>query len=82
METPPRRLGGYLWDSGDPARLVFLGAEIAPRAGTAPAYGEATPTSTAGILERIGDFRYRLVVRGSTPGSLDAWEMTAAPAPR
>jgi len=82
LETAPRRLGGYLWDSQDPERLVFLGAEIAPRAKTAPVYGEETPSSTAGILERIGDFRYRLVVRGNTPGSLDAWEMTAAPAPR
>lgn len=80
METTARRLGGYLWDSSDGRRLVFLGAEIAPRARTAPPYGEGG-SSTAGIFERIGDFRYRLVVRGREPGAVDVYELIAAPPP-
>jgi hypothetical protein len=38
--------------------------------------------STAGFLERIGDFRYRLVVRGPRQGTADVYELTAAPGPR
>ena len=78
LETPARRIGGYLWESADSRRLVFLGAAFAPPARTAPPY--ATPgASTAGLFERIGDFRYRLIVRGSAPGTLDVYELVAAP---
>jgi hypothetical protein len=82
IETPARRIGGYLWDSADPRRLVFLGADFAPPARAAPAYGGSSSASTAGLFERIGDFRYRLAVRGATPGSLDVYELVAAPAER
>jgi hypothetical protein len=81
VDTPARRIGGYLWDSADPRRLVFLGADFAPPARAAPAYGSA-PGSTAGLFERIGDFRYRLVVRGQAAGTLDVYELVAAPAER
>ena len=77
VETPARRLGGFLWETRGGQRLVFLGAEFAPRERTAPAYGD--PSSTAGIFERIGDFRYRLIVRGAVPETLDIWELVAAP---
>lgn len=79
IETPLRRLGGFLWPSTDPLRLVYLAAGFAPPARTAPAYGTAPGASTAGLFERIGDFRYRLVVRGPTPGTADVWELVAAP---
>jgi Domain of unknown function (DUF4893) len=82
IETPARRIGGYLWDSADSRRLIFLGADFAPPARTAPAYGAVPSASTAGILERIGDFRYRLVVRGQAAGTIDAYELVAAPAAR
>ncbi|HEY0012549.1 MAG TPA: DUF4893 domain-containing protein [Allosphingosinicella sp.] len=82
LETPARRLGGYLWPSADGRRMVFLGAGFAPPARSAPAYSEAAGTNTAGIFERIGDFRYRLAVRGPSPGTVDLYELVAAPAER
>lgn len=81
-ETPSRRLGGLLRETSSKDRLVFLGAEIAPRARTAPPYGDPPSASTAGVFERLGDFRYRLVVRGNSPGTIDIYELVAAPAPR
>ncbi|HEX8525384.1 DUF4893 domain-containing protein [Allosphingosinicella sp.] len=80
IETPARRLGGYLWATSDQRQLVFLGAEFAPRASTAPPYGDPPSSSTAGLFHRIGDFRYRLVVRGASPGTIDVYELVAAPA--
>jgi hypothetical protein len=82
LETPARRLGGFLWPSGDPRRMVFLGAGFAPPARTAPAYAASAAGNTAGLLERIGDFRYRLAVRGPAPGTVDVYELVAAPAER
>lgn len=80
LETPARPLGGFLWDTNRNDRLVFLGAEFAARAQSAPAYGDPAAVSTAGLFERIGEFRYRLVVRGPVPGTLDVYELVAAPA--
>ena len=82
LETPARRLGGYLWPSADGRRMVFLGAGFAPPARTAPAYSAAAGGNTAGLFERIGDFRYRLAVRGTSPGTIDVYELIAAPAER
>jgi hypothetical protein len=82
IETPARRIGGYLWESADPRRLVFLGADFAAPARSAPAYGTNPAASTSGLLERIGDFRYRLTVRGQMAGTLDVYELVAAPAER
>lgn len=51
---------GRLWDDGD-ARLVFLGA-MAPREGEpAPAYSTEPLRDRSGVVERVGDFRWRLV---------------------
>ena len=80
LETAVRPLGGFLWDTNRDDRLVFLGAEFAARARTAPAYGDPAAVATAGLFERIGEFRYRLVVRGPVPGTLDVYELIAAPA--
>lgn len=82
LETPARRLGGFLWRSTDRRRLVFLGAAFAPPNRTAPPYSASPETSTAGLFERIGDFRYRLTVRGPVPGTADVYELSAAPAER
>ncbi|HEX8655559.1 MAG TPA: DUF4893 domain-containing protein [Allosphingosinicella sp.] len=82
LETAARPLGGFLWDTNQPGRLVFLGAEFGPRGRAAPPYGEPGAISTAGLLERIGDFRYRLVVRGPQQGTADVYELIAAPSPR
>ena len=63
-ETGVRRPGGRLWLDGD-RRLVFLGA-LAPLGGsTAPPYGADPSTDRAAVLERIGNFRWRLVFPSS-----------------
>ena len=74
------RLGGYLWELKGGSRLVFLGAAVPAGAKTAPAYGEVPAADTAGLVERVGDFRYRLVLPEPRQGSgLAIVEMVAAP---
>ena len=75
------RPGGYLWDDrGSDKRLVFLGAvalgtEKAPRA-----YADDVSRDLVGVFERIGDFRFRLVMPAPRPDSrLDVMELRAAP---
>jgi hypothetical protein len=83
LEVPGRRLGGYLWDTRENGRMVFLGTDFAPRAQSAGAYGEPAARNAAGLFQRIGDFRYRLLVRGEGAGSrLDVYDLTASPAQR
>ena len=74
------RLGGYLWELESGGRLVFLGA--APPAGgkAVPAYGDNPAWDSAGVVERIGEFRYRLVLSQPAPAAeLTVVEMVAAP---
>lgn len=74
------RLGGYLWEQKGGERLVFLGAAVAAGARTAPGYGDAPAADRGGLLERIGEFRYRLVLPEVAPASgLTVVEMIAAP---
>lgn len=76
------RLGGYLWDVKDKEELIFLGAAIPPRAKTAPAYGESRTSDRSGVVQRLGDFRYRLVIpTREGDAMLMVIEMIAAPAP-
>lgn len=80
-EIPGTRLGGYLWDQKDKDRLVFLGAAIPARVRTAPAYGENRASDRSGILQRLDDFRYRLVVpTRQGEEMLIVLDLTAAPA--
>ena len=51
---------GRLWDDGD-TRLVFLGATAAKPGVPAPAYGTQPQRDRSGVIERVGDFRWRLV---------------------
>ena len=74
------RLGGYLWELKGADRLVFLGAAVPPGRQTAPAYGEDPGRDAAGLVERIGEFRYRLTVPQGAPGAgLTVVELVAAP---
>jgi hypothetical protein len=74
------RLGGYLWELKDGERLIFLGAAVPAGARTAAAYGENPSRDTAGLVERIGDFRYRLTLPEPSPGAgLTIVELVAAP---
>jgi hypothetical protein len=74
------RVGGYLWELKGGDRLVFLGAAVPAGGRTAAAYGENAARDTAGLLERIGEFRYRLTLPEPSPGTgLSIVELVAAP---
>jgi uncharacterized protein DUF4893 len=76
------RLGGYLWEIEDGQRLVFLGAPAPASGKLATAYGEDPARDAVGLVERIGDFRYRLVLPDPAPGAgLTFVELVAAPRP-
>lgn len=67
--TGTHRPGGRLWDDGD-TRMVFLGAAAMRADGPLPAYGDNPASNQVGVVERIGDFRWRMVLPRSTPEAL------------
>lgn len=73
------RLGGYLWETKGGERLVFLGGAVPSGARTAAAYGENPTLDTSGLVERIGEFRYRLTVPEAEGPGLTVVELVAAP---
>jgi hypothetical protein len=80
--TGTHRPGGRLWDDSE-TRMVFLGSVSAKPDGPLPAYGDDPMSNQVGIVERIGDFRWRMVIPGSTrEAKLDVMELLPdAPAP-
>ncbi|MDB5709418.1 MAG: hypothetical protein JWL96_1488 [Sphingomonas bacterium] len=75
--------GGWLYPDDVTTRYVFLGARQL-RPGTASlAYGKDATRNLAGVVERIGTFRWRLVIPGAAD-TLDVYDLTpltgAAPA--
>lgn len=79
-EVRGARIGGHLWETERSDRLVFLGAALPPGADVAPAYGTLPAADVVGVVERLGEFRYRLVVW--IPGAvqkLAIFELVAAP---
>jgi hypothetical protein len=74
------RFGGYLWELKGGERLVFLGGAVPAGARTPLAYGDDPSRDSAGMVERIGEFRYRLILPEPAPGvGLTVVEMLAAP---
>jgi hypothetical protein len=83
--TPGATQGAGLADiaaaPGRDQRLVFLGATADRPGAAAPAYGAAADRDRAGILERVGEFRWRLTlpwVAGGPP--IELLELTPDPA--
>jgi hypothetical protein len=76
-QTGSQRPAGRLWEDDQPDRLIFLGSlalgdEEQPRA-----YGEDPKRDMAGVLERIGPFRWRLVIPWPQDSSkLHVFELT------
>lgn len=67
------RPAGRLWPDGE-RRLVFLGAVMRAGDRKTPAYGDDPAADAAGILERTGDFQWRLVLLRPRDG-LDVVEL-------
>jgi hypothetical protein len=76
-QTGSQRPAGRLWEDDDATRLVFLGS-LALGDETAPlAYGDDPKRNMAGVLERIGPFKWRLVIPWpQSTSKLDVFELT------
>ena len=76
-QTGSERPAGRLWEDDRPDRLIFLGSLALGTEQQPLAYGEDPRRDMAGVLERIGPFRWRLVIpwpQGSS--KLDLFELT------
>ena len=76
-QTGSQRPAGRLWEDDDPQRLIFLGSLALGAEDQPKAYGEDPQRDMAGVVERIGPFRWRLVIpwpRGTA--KLDVFELT------
>ncbi|WP_265530585.1 DUF4893 domain-containing protein [Sphingomicrobium marinum] len=74
-QTGSQRPTGRLWDAGD--RYVFLGSLALGNEREPLAYGEDPSRDMAGVWERIGNFRWRLVIPyPRTGGIVDVFELT------
>lgn len=76
-QTGSQRPAGRLWEDDDPNRLVFLGSLALGNEDQPLAYGDDPKRNMAGVLERIGAFRWRLVIPWPQSSSkLDVFELT------
>lgn len=78
-QTGTERPGGWLHPDGD-RQLVLTGAKQRPGSDTQLTYGSEPERDLVGVVERIGPFRWRLVLpwRGTSVG-LDVYELTPVP---
>ena len=58
----PVRIGGYLWEQEGATEITFLGSSARGRSSALPPYGAVAASDVPGVFERIGEFRYRLVL--------------------
>lgn len=78
-QTGTWRPAGYLWDDERDERMIFLGS-LAPGDEAPLAYGDDPARDMAGLFERVGPFRYRLVVPHPRSGAkLELFELIPAP---
>ncbi len=76
-QTGSQRPAGRLWEDDDPDRLIFLGSLALGDSQPAVAYGDDPKRDMAGVLERIGPFRWRLVIPWpQSTSKLDVFELT------
>jgi hypothetical protein len=76
-QTGSQRPAGRLWEDDDPTRLVFLGSLALGDESTPVGYGDDPRRDMAGVLERIGPFRWRLVIPWpQSTSKLDVFELT------
>ncbi len=76
-QTGSQRPAGRLWEDDDPNRLIFLGSLALGNEDQPLAYGDDPKRNMAGVLERIGAFRWRLVIPWpQNDAKLDVFELT------
>lgn len=76
-QTGSQRPAGRLWEDDDPDHLIFLGSLALGNEDQPLAYGDDPKRNMAGVLERIGAFRWRLVIPWPQSGSkLQLFELT------
>jgi hypothetical protein len=76
-QTGSQRPAGRLWDDDDPNRMIFLGSLALGDEKEPLAYGEDPERDMAGVFERIGPFKWRLVIPWPRSGSmLEVFELT------
>ena len=75
-QTGSQRPAGRLWEDDKPDRLIFLGSLALGNEEQPLAYAEDPKRDMAGVLERIGPFRWRLVIPWPQNSSkLDVFEL-------
>lgn len=72
---------GYLYADGD-KRYIFLGARQDAPGDASLGYGADSDRDVAGVVERVGAFRWRLVAPRDSGEGLDIYELTPVPADR
>ena len=76
-QTGSQRPAGRLWEDDDPNRLIFLGSLALGDEDQPRAYGDDPKRDMAGVLERIGPFKWRLVIPWpQSTSKLDVFELT------
>jgi hypothetical protein len=76
-QTGSQRPAGRLWEDDNSERMIFLGSLALGDEDQPLAYGDDPKRNMAGILERIGAFRWRLVIPWPQSSSkLDVFELT------
>ncbi len=76
-QTGSQRPAGRLWEDDAATRLIFLGSLALGNEEQPLAYGDDPKRDMAGVLERIGPFRWRLVIPWPQSNSkLDVFELT------
>ena len=76
-QTGSQRPAGRLWADDEPTRLIFLGSLALGNEDQPLAYGDDPKRDMAGVLERIGPFKWRLVIPWpQSTSKLDVFELT------
>jgi hypothetical protein len=76
-QTGSQRPAGRLWEDDDPTRLIFLGSLALGDEQVPVAYSDDPKRDMAGVLERIGPFKWRLVIPWpQSTSKLDVFELT------
>ena len=76
-QTGSQRPSGRLWEDDDPNRMIFLGSLALADEEQPLAYGDDPKRNMAGVFERIGAFRWRLVIPWpQSDAKLEVFELT------